>query len=131
MCRLSDAIVFSAAVPGQGGVSHLNEQWPAYWAELFHGEGFECFDVFRDQLWEISDVAFWYRQNMLLFLRTGTAMYETITGTTDSVRRPRSLVHPIALERVRSENEYLRGRTWPRRLESALRRLGLQRKRSQ
>jgi 2-polyprenyl-3-methyl-5-hydroxy-6-metoxy-1,4-benzoquinol methylase len=24
-------ILFSAAIPGQGGQDHLNEQWPDYW----------------------------------------------------------------------------------------------------
>src|SRR5438874_4807793 len=28
-------VLFSAAVPQQGGTDHVNEQWPDYWAELF------------------------------------------------------------------------------------------------
>src|SRR3989442_1063339 len=32
---LSDCILFSAAIPSQGGVGHLNEQWQSYWAAKF------------------------------------------------------------------------------------------------
>ena len=35
---LGDVILFSAAIPYQGGENHLNEQWPDYWARLF-GKG--------------------------------------------------------------------------------------------
>ena len=31
----SDYILFSAAIPGQTGDGHVNEQWPSYWAEKF------------------------------------------------------------------------------------------------
>ena len=39
LCSAADTVVFSAAIPGQGGRHHINEQWPAYWADLFHGCG--------------------------------------------------------------------------------------------
>src|SRR5262249_48549974 len=32
LCRLAPAVLFSAAIPHQGGYGHVNEQWPAYWA---------------------------------------------------------------------------------------------------
>lgn len=32
-------IVFSAAPPGQGGVDHVNEQYPEYWLERFAARG--------------------------------------------------------------------------------------------
>ena len=35
LTSLAPAIVFSAAVPRQGGCHHVNEQWPWYWKELF------------------------------------------------------------------------------------------------
>src|SRR6201993_3338176 len=31
-------ILFSAAVPNQCGIHHINEQWPAYWEALFEKE---------------------------------------------------------------------------------------------
>ncbi len=38
--RHSDRIVMTAAVPGQGGYGHFNEQPPEYWIDLFGRRGF-------------------------------------------------------------------------------------------
>jgi SAM-dependent methyltransferase len=65
---LASAVVFSAAVPGQGGVQHVNEQWPWYWQELFAAAGYRCLDIFRRTLWQHPDVAPFYQQNLYLFL---------------------------------------------------------------
>lgn len=73
LARLADRIVFSAAVPGQGGHGHLNEQWPAYWIELFSREGYRCFDVVRPQIWSDEAVEGYYRQNILVFAKNGLA----------------------------------------------------------
>jgi 2-polyprenyl-3-methyl-5-hydroxy-6-metoxy-1,4-benzoquinol methylase len=35
LTHLGPVILFSAAIPDQGGVDHVNEQWPEYWARLF------------------------------------------------------------------------------------------------
>ena len=35
LTRLGHAILFSAAVPFQGGTHHVNEQWPDYWVRHF------------------------------------------------------------------------------------------------
>lgn len=40
LTSLSDVIVFSAALTGQGGIYHVNEQMPEYWAELFARYGY-------------------------------------------------------------------------------------------
>jgi SAM-dependent methyltransferase len=45
-------ILFSAAVPGQGGIGHVNEQWPAYWRRLFDRLGFRMLDVIRPMIRE-------------------------------------------------------------------------------
>ncbi|MCX4824582.1 class I SAM-dependent methyltransferase [Streptomyces sp. NBC_01142] len=60
-------ILFSAAVPGQGGVGHVNEQWLDYWAEKFTRRGYRLHDVIRSQVWDNEDVEPWYAQNMVLF----------------------------------------------------------------
>jgi hypothetical protein len=60
-------VAFSAAIPGQGGTNHLNEQWPRFWAERFAAHGYDVVDCLREQLWEDERVAWWYRQNLLLF----------------------------------------------------------------
>ena len=65
---LASAVVFSAAVPGQGGIHHINEQWPWYWKELFGREGYVQLDPFRQVLWKQRDVAVYYQHNLFLFV---------------------------------------------------------------
>lgn len=67
----SDYILFSAAIPGQTGDGHVNEQWPSYWAEKFDYYGFELFDVIRHEIWDDEQIPFWYRQNCFLGARKG------------------------------------------------------------
>jgi SAM-dependent methyltransferase len=69
LCSLGDAVLFSAAVPGQGGRNHVNEQWQTFWAELFTDHGYEVFDVVRPRVWSDPQVAVWYRQNAFLAAR--------------------------------------------------------------
>jgi SAM-dependent methyltransferase len=66
LCRVSDHVLWSAAVPGQGGDGHVNEQPPAYWAKRFERSGWHLRDAFRMTLWRDNRVAPWYRQNLLL-----------------------------------------------------------------
>jgi len=62
----SDVVLFSAAIPGQGGQHHVNEQWPGYWAELFRAEGYCLHDVIRPMIWDEEEISWWYRQNTFL-----------------------------------------------------------------
>jgi SAM-dependent methyltransferase len=62
-------VLFSAAIPGQGGVQHINEQWGSWWADLFAAHGYVGSSDLRWEFWGERDVADWYRQNMLLFAR--------------------------------------------------------------
>jgi SAM-dependent methyltransferase len=66
LVRLGPAVLFSAAVPHQGGDHHVNEQWPDYWAELFAARGFLAIDAIRPSIWRDDEVNWWYRQNVLL-----------------------------------------------------------------
>ncbi len=63
-----DVIIFSAAVPRQGGHNHLNEQWPEYWEEIFRKKDFICIDLFRPRIWNNKEVYLHIRQNVLLFI---------------------------------------------------------------
>ena len=65
-------VLFSAAVPGQGGSHHINEQWPSYWRSLFAAEGFKLFDPIRPLIRHNSSVQWWYRQNLLVFASPGS-----------------------------------------------------------
>jgi len=67
--QASDLILFSAAIPLQGGKHHINEQWQDYWAALFSQRGFAASDIVRSAIWGRPDVEWWYQQNTLLFAR--------------------------------------------------------------
>jgi SAM-dependent methyltransferase len=68
LVRHGDTILFSAAIPGQGGTGHVNEQWPSYWADLFAEHDYQPINALRGALWDVHDVEPWYRQNCLLFV---------------------------------------------------------------
>jgi SAM-dependent methyltransferase len=62
-----DVVLFSAAAPGQGGVDHVNEQWPGFWVELFAARGLEVLDVVRPHVWGDVRAVYYYRQNSMIF----------------------------------------------------------------
>jgi SAM-dependent methyltransferase len=64
----SKVILFSAAVPHQGGQNHVNEQWPRYWVDKFAGRNFVFADVVRPLIWNDDRVQYWYRQNIFLIV---------------------------------------------------------------
>ncbi len=68
LCALSDVVLFSAAIPGQGGQDHINEQWPSWWAQRFSANGYRAIDIVRPAVWDDDGVEFWYRQNTLLYV---------------------------------------------------------------
>jgi SAM-dependent methyltransferase len=64
-----DVILFSAAVPGQGGEFHVNERPYEYWRDKFAANGFRTFDWLRQRICHLAKVEPWYRYNTLLFAR--------------------------------------------------------------
>lgn len=63
----SDVILFSAAIPQQGGTGHVNERWQSYWIEKMHLRGYVCLDFLRDLFWNDEDTGI-YRQNIFVFV---------------------------------------------------------------
>lgn len=61
-------VLFSAAIPLQGGENHVNEQWPGYWIRLFAERGYVAIDCLRSQVWNNDNVAAWFAQNVLIFV---------------------------------------------------------------
>ncbi|MBC7934606.1 MAG: methyltransferase domain-containing protein [Rhizobacter sp.] len=64
-----DIILFSAAIKGQLGTYHINEQMPEYWAEKFKKHNYKVVDFIRPAIWNDTSIAYWYRQNTLLFIK--------------------------------------------------------------
>lgn len=67
LVRHGDVILFSAAVPHQGGEHHVNEQPPEYWRKLFAKHGYVVFDWLRPRIAERREVRPWYRFNSYVY----------------------------------------------------------------
>lgn len=92
LTSLSDYVVFSAAIPYQGGDGHINEQWPEYWVNKFKQRGFKPLDIIRPLFWNNSDVKVWYKQNMILFVKESRV--NEIIALVNPVQMPLNVVHP-------------------------------------
>jgi len=68
LTSIAPVVLFSAAIPHQGGSGHVNEQWPAYWAKLFKKNGFIPIDCIRRKIWEDERVTWFYAQNMFMYV---------------------------------------------------------------
>ncbi len=62
-----DVVLFSAAVPNQGGEHHVNEQPPEYWRAHFAARGYDVFDWVRPQVAMNREVKAWYRFNSFIY----------------------------------------------------------------
>jgi len=64
----SDIVLFSAAVVGQGGEFHINEQPLSYWQKKFEARGYHAYDCLRPLLRCDSTIEPWYRYNAVLYV---------------------------------------------------------------
>jgi hypothetical protein len=69
LTELSDFVLFSAAIPFQGGRHHLNEQWQHYWVKLFGALDYDVYDFIRPKIWKDTQIPYWYKQNILFFCK--------------------------------------------------------------
>jgi SAM-dependent methyltransferase len=86
-----DLILFSAAIPFQGGEHHVNEQFPDYWAVLFAAHGFLPLDFIRPQIWSDESILWWLRQNLLLFA------HERALSKHPPLRKHSPPLHPLSI----------------------------------
>jgi hypothetical protein len=96
LCALAPIVAFSAAIPGQGGISHINEQLPEYWAELFAQCRYVAVDCIRPRIWNDRRIAWYYRQNLILFVHEDElASRPILQQELEACKgRPLSVVHP-------------------------------------
>lgn len=94
-------ILFSAAIPGQGGTSHMNEQWPSYWEARFAERQFRRLDPVRRHVWHDARVKWYYRQNMLLYASPEAIARSTTLQAEDAfaAQTPSEWVHIKVLHR--------------------------------
>ena len=73
LTRHSKIVLFSAAPPGQGGESHINERSFDSWRALFGSKSYAAYDCVRPRIAARGDVAFWYRYNVMLYVHSDLA----------------------------------------------------------
>jgi SAM-dependent methyltransferase len=110
LTRLGSVILFSAAIPFQGGTEHINEQWLDYWANYFQKKGYVAIDCIRPRIWENDNVEMWYAQNILIFAQKDSLklpQYYLLKNQFELTRENQlSIVHPkIYLEKYIAEKK--------------------------
>ena len=99
LCGLAPVVAFSAATPHQGGVNHVNEQWPRYWWDLFAERGYRGTGALRWSLWGNPEVDHWYQQ-IFLYAREDAieANPHLRTYMENPLAPPWPVVHPVLWE---------------------------------
>ena len=98
---LSDVVLFSAAIPGQGGTHHVNEQWPQYWAVKFEKFGFVPIDILRYKLWDNDKIEVFYRQNIFVYVKKDKLNgYKKLKNAYKDNKKVLSIVHPVLYNTV-------------------------------
>ncbi|WP_076605325.1 class I SAM-dependent methyltransferase [Candidatus Filomicrobium marinum] len=101
LANSSENIIFSAAIPGQGGNGHINEQWQESWILRFEARGYYCYDFVRPLIWARVDVPSWYCQNIfLLSKRNDLSQTLSALGFYCLPDAMRNLVHPRTLSPI-------------------------------
>jgi SAM-dependent methyltransferase len=100
LVSLGKAVLFSAAIPGQGGTHHVNEQWPEYWRALFAEHGYVPVDCLRQKIWSNRKIQVCYRQNIFFYVEKEYLQNSPILLKEQAryEEQPFSLVHPDMLE---------------------------------
>jgi len=101
LTTVSPVVYFSAAVPGQGGANHINEQWQEYWCRKFSERGYITIDAIRPCIWEIANVEPWYSQNSFLFIhKYKIEKYNKMRNiNNNSPKIPYNIIHPVLFQR--------------------------------
>jgi len=101
LVNASDFILFSAAIPFQGGKDHNNEQWPDYWEALFNERGYDILDIVRRKIWDEKEIPTWYRQNTLMFVKQERVNDLRMPGPDNNGHHsPVALVHPETYDQL-------------------------------
>jgi hypothetical protein len=96
----SNVVLFSAAIPGQGGTGHVHEKWPAYWAQKFLNCDYAVTGALRWLFWDRApdEIENWYTQNLLLCVQSDelhTQRQELVPWFDGPHAAPLAVVHPV------------------------------------
>lgn len=102
LCAHSDTVLFSAAIPRQGGTNHVNEEYPSYWAALFKTNGYLPIDCLRHRIWKDDNIKAFYRQNILIYAKETSSFYRR--NASFYYNDPLDIVHPKIYDIQRPPN---------------------------
>ena len=93
LCEASDVVLFSAAVKGQGGVGHINEQFLSYWQKIFLKNEYFLLDIIRPEIWNDENIPPYYRQNVVIFVHVDT--YKSLPDSIKTKNKIVDMIHPF------------------------------------
>jgi hypothetical protein len=93
-------VIFSAAVPNQGGHGHINCQARGFWHDLFIANNFQVADTMRKELRDTDDLAIWYKLNLVDYVTNNLAINinDTIKNLVESESYSSSLFYKMSNE---------------------------------
>jgi SAM-dependent methyltransferase len=95
LTRLAPVVLYSAAVPRQGGENHVNEQWQTWWVDRFRKFEYVALDCIRRRVWDDPQVEWWYAQNILLMVRQDRLLASAaLMRESEKSCGPVAIVHP-------------------------------------
>lgn len=80
LTKCAPVVIFSAAVPEQGGHGHINCQTRGFWHKIFISHNFQLVDSLRSKLRENENLAIWYKLNIVDYVSK-----EKETADTDAI----------------------------------------------
>ena len=112
LTRHSDFILFSAAIPGQGGQNHINEQWPHYWVSLFSSKGYFPCNILNDEFWNNEEVEWWYRQNMVIYGTKGALSSLNLSISEDIHPKIHPALFKEKLDKINELEIFINNEVW-------------------
>jgi SAM-dependent methyltransferase len=114
---LAPCVLFSAAIPGQGGTQHVNEQYLPYWIDLFQSRTYQAIDAIRPRILGNDLVEWFYQQNIVMFVAPNHPLLN------ENFPRAQSFIHPVLYERTRHAVPLLKTmvRSFPQSVYRAIR----------
>ncbi len=133
LCKHARVVIFSAAVPGQGGAGHINCQPREAWHDRFTRCGFVLAHRVRPLLIADSELAPWYRFNIVDYVIGEASRGSSADGVrgllaVESVLATELYQQRDELRRVRNQLQYrpvrlyLAARPWLKRLKEIIKR---------
>jgi SAM-dependent methyltransferase len=102
LTRVSDVVIFSAAVPEQDGEGHINSRNRTFWHEQFEKYNFFLRDSIRSQIRDHANVGKWYALNTVDYVRS------TVEPTIEEYKK--TISNLVASESAASSQYYLSNR---------------------